>query len=162
MMHNLTQNRINLAYPAADIATMKANANSTIAKIPTNITLNDKERTQGVDINVSNKVFVENALTELNSNGISIMPAWFCIDNLKNDLAFFEQSDELISIYSNIITRLRDAQRIAGREAYAAAAKAYQLYREAAEAGIPGAQESYNALKVRFERNAKTKPKGKL
>src|SRR5436190_23321224 len=105
-MSNLNPNRLNLVYPVADIATMKANATATIAKIPANAALTDDERAQGGDIDVSNKIFVEDTLAELNSNGASIMPGWYSISNLSNDLTFFEQSDELISIYSNIVTRL--------------------------------------------------------
>ncbi|REG88370.1 hypothetical protein, partial [Flavobacterium aquicola] len=128
--------------------------NAVIAKIPLGATLTDEERASGGDINVDNKIFVDDTLNELKSNGAAIMPAWFSIPNLTNDVTFFDQSEELITLYQNIILRLKDAQRIAGREALVNARKAYELYKSAADGGVPGAQTSYDNLKVRFEKGA--------
>ena len=153
-MSNLNPNRLNLTYLAADMTLMKANANATIAKIPAGATLTEEERASGGDINVDNKIFVDDTLNELKSNGAAIMPAWFSIPNLANDVAFFDQSEELISLYQNIILRLKDAQRIAGREALISARKAYEQYKSAADGGVAGAQSSYDKLKVRFEKRA--------
>ena len=153
-MSNLNPNRLNLTYLAADMTLMKANANATIAKIPAGATLTEEERASGGDINVDNKIFVDDALNELKSNGAAIMPAWLSIPNLANDVAFYDQSEELISLYQNIILRLKDAQRIAGREALISARKAYEQYKSAADGGVAGAQSSYDKLKVRFEKSA--------
>ena len=153
-MSNLNPNRLNLTYLAADMTLMKANANATIAKIPAGATLTEEERASGGDINVDNKIFVDDTLNELKSNGAAIMPAWFSIPNLANDVAFFDQCEELISLYQNIILRLKDAQRIAGREALISARKAYEQYKSAADGGVAGAQSSYDKLKVRFEKSA--------
>ena len=153
-MSNLNPNRLNLTYLAADMTLMKANANATIAKIPAGATLTEEERASGGDNNVDNKIFVDDTLNELKSNGAAIMPAWFSIPNLANDVAFFDQSEELISLYQNIILRLKDAQRIAGREALISARKAYEQYKSAADGGVAGAQSSYDKLKVRFEKSA--------
>jgi hypothetical protein len=157
-MSNLNPNRLNLTYPAADMTLMKNNANATIAKIPVGATLTEEERASGGDINVDNKIFVDGALNELNSNGAAIMPAWFNTANLANDVAFYDQSEELISLYQSIILRLKDAQRIAGREALINARKAYEQYKSAADGGVAGAQASYDKLKVRFERAGATAP----
>jgi hypothetical protein len=153
-MSNLNVNRLNLTYSATDMTLMKANATATLAKIPAGATLTEEERTSGGDINVDNKIFVDDTLNELKSNGAAIMPAWFSIPNLANDVTFFDQSEELISLYQNIVLRLKDAQRIAGREANANSRKAYEQYKSAAEGGIAGAQSSYDNLKVRFEKSA--------
>jgi hypothetical protein len=153
-MSNLNPNRLNLTYLAADMTLMKSNANATIAKIPAGATLTEEERASGGDINVDNKIFVDDTLNELKSNGAAIMPAWFNIPNLANDVTFFDQSEELISLHQNIILRLKDAQRIAGREALINARKAYEQYKSAADAGVAGAQASYDKLKVRFEKSA--------
>lgn len=158
-MSNLNPNRLNFTYPAADVALIKSNATSTISKIPVGATLTEKERNGGGDINVDNKIFVDDTVNELNSNGASIMPAWFSIANVVNDLTFFDQSEELITIHENIILRLRDAQRIAGREGLTNCLKAYELYASAANAGVAGAQASYDKLKVRFEKNASASKK---
>jgi hypothetical protein len=157
-MSNLNLNRLNLIYLAADMTLMKSNANATIAKIPAGATLTEDERASGGDINVDNKIFVDDTLNELKSNGAAIMPAWFNIPNLTNDVTFFDQSEELISLYQNIILRLKDAQRIAGREALVSARKAYEQYKSAADGGVAGAQASYDKLKVRFENAGSTAP----
>ena len=161
-MSNLNPNRLNLTYAAADMIFMKNNANATMAKIPAGATLTDEERASGGDINVDNKIFVDGTLNELNSNGASIMPAWFSIANLATDVAFYDQSEELISLYQSIILRLKDAQRIAGREALVSALKAYEQYKSAANGGVAGAQASYDKLKVRFEKNASSVPQTQL
>jgi hypothetical protein len=80
------------------------------------------------------------------------MPTWFNTINLANNVAFYNQSEELISLYQSIIVRLKDAQRIAGREALINARKAYEQYKSAADGGAAGAQASYDKLKARFER----------
>ncbi|PKB15193.1 hypothetical protein [Flavobacterium sp. 5] len=152
-MSNLNPNRLNLIYPVADMTLMKTNANATIAKIPVLATLTEEERASGGDINVDNKIFVDDTLNELITNGATLMPAWFNIPNLSNDVTFFNQSEELISLYSNIIVRLKDAQRIAGREALVNARKAYEQYKSAADAGVSGAQASYDKLKIRFDKS---------
>ena len=157
-MSNLNPNKLNLTYLAADMALMKSNANATIAKIPAGATLTEEERASGGDINVDNKIFVDDALNELKSNGAVIMPAWLSIPNLANDVAFYDQSEELISLYQSIVLRLKDAQRIAGREALINARKAYEQYKSAADGGVPGAQSSYDKLKVRFEKAGVTAP----
>lgn len=158
-MSNLNPNRLNLTYPAADLTLMRANANSTLSKIPANAVLTKEERNAGGDIDVDNKIFVDDVVNELLTNGAAIMPVWFSIPNVVTDKTFFEQSEELISLHENIILRLRDAQRIAGREALVSALKGYEQYKSAADAGVPGAQASYDKLKVRFEKNVGAKPK---
>ena len=158
-MSNLNPNRLNVTYSAADMIFMKNNANATIAKIPAGATLTDEERASGSGINVDNKIFVDSALNELNSNGATIMPAWLNIANMATDVAFYDQSEELISLYQSIILRLKDAQRIAGREALTTALKAYEQYKSAANGGVAGAQSSYDKLKVRFEKAGVTAPK---
>jgi hypothetical protein len=157
-MSNLNPNRLNLTYAEADMDLMKSNANATIAVIPAEATLTEEERASGNDLNVDNKIFVDGTLNELKSNGAAIMPAWFNIPNLVNDVAFYDQSEELISLYQSIIIRLKDAQRIAGREALVNALKAYEQYKSAANGGVSGAQASYDKLKVRFERAGATAP----
>lgn len=157
-MSNLNPNRLNLTYPEADMELMKNNAIATMALIPAEATLTEEERASGSDLNVDNKVFVDGALNELKSNGNEIMPAWFSISNLANDVIFYDQSEELISLYQSIIIRLKDAQRIAGREALINARKAYEQYKSAADGGVAGAQTSYDKLKVRFEKAGVTAP----
>ena len=153
-MGNVNENRLNLTYSAADIALMKANANSTISKVPAGATLTPEERAVN-----QNDIDVDNKMYELNFNGAGIMPSWLIIPQIATDLSFFEQSDELETIYENLLLRINDAKRIAGREAMAGALRAYHQYREAAENGVPGAQASYDKLKVRFEKMASSKPK---
>jgi hypothetical protein len=49
------------------------------------------------------------------------------------------------------LDKVRDTQYLAGAEAYAVCLIYYKILEAAAKAGIAGAAERYNRLKVRFE-----------
>lgn len=159
-MSNVNINRINALIPEPDFMLMKNNAALSISKIPPNATLTAAERNEpGKDIDGDKKIFVEDALTELNINGAEIMPAWLNFSTIQTDFTFFEQADELMAIYTDLLNRLSDAKRIAGREAYDKALKAYGEYKRAAQAGVPGAQASYDKLKVHFQKMSNSQKK---
>jgi len=155
-MSNLNVNRLNQVYTAADIAAVKTSAATINAKIPATAVLTEAERKDSSkDIDVENKVFVEDTINEFNLNGATILPARFLNNNMATDFTFFEQNDELETILKNLVIRISDAKRIAGREAFATALRIYEQYKDAAEEGVPGAQASYDKLKVRFEKLGK-------
>lgn len=159
MSKNIMINQLNLVYTPADMTLMTTNVNTNISKIPPDATLTEEERAQSAyDINVVNKIFSEDALNEALSNGATILPQWIDVTNMQTDFTFFEQSDQLISLHLNAVQRLSDAQRIAGRECYKQALKIYEAYKAAADAGVPGAQASYDKLKVRFDKIAGVPP----
>ena len=101
-------------------------------------------------ISVNNKVFAEEVLDEMTTNPNAAINTAYNKDSLANDLAFFEQIETVTSRMLNIVQKLDDLKRVAGHEAYGMATGAYALYEALAKSGTPGAQNSYDRLKVRF------------
>ena len=122
-------------------------------------TLTDAQRTSLHSLNVDNKVFVDEALSEVTNNG-GILPDAVNAAELRKDVEFFEQLDDLISNLDNMRNQLSDTRRLAGHEAYSMSLTAYTLYKALATAGIPGAQQSADRLGERFTQNGAGGPAG--
>jgi hypothetical protein len=164
-MSNLSENRINVILPAADITAINTSIATILSKVPANTTLTDEQRLGYNAIDVANKVFAEDCLAEAQANGTGIIPGFINLTNLQNDLTVFEQLDQVASALTNALQRVEDARRIAGHEAYGQASPIYNAFKSAHENGIPNATASYNHLKTRFEaqggnagRNANNNP----
>ena len=113
-------------------------------------TLTPEQRSSLNAISVNNKVFAEEVLDEMTTNPHAAVTAAYNKDSLANDLAFFEQVETITSRTLDIVQRLNDLKRVAGHEAYGMATGAYAIYETLAKTGAPGAQNSYDRLKVRF------------
>ena len=150
-MSNLSENRINVVLAAADITAVNTSINTILAKIPANTTLTDEQRVSYNAINVANKVFADDCLTEAQASGAGILPGFVNLANLSNDLAVFDQLDSIESALNNALQRIADAKRIAGHEAYGQANVIYNSFKSANENGIANAKSSYDKLKARYE-----------
>ena len=149
-MGNLTENRLDEVIDPAVVTTI----NTAIADIESNLpagSLDDEQRKSYAAIDVNNKVFTEDVLAEMQSNGASILPPFLSSALLSNDLQLFEQLDGMESRLNNALRKVSDLKRIAGHEAYSMALSVYRIYDAANQAGISGAKESYERLKARFE-----------
>jgi hypothetical protein len=113
--------------------------------------LTDEQRTSLKSIDVYNKVFVEDAITVLNSGASDIMPAFIKTEPIQNDLTLYEQMDKLEIRINDLLQKVSDIKRIAGDEAYSMSLAVYKIISAANTAGIAGAKQAYNKLKVRFE-----------
>ena len=156
-MANITDNRLSLTISNADLTTVNtagATINTTLSFL---IALTEEERERLFGVNVNNKVFIEEALEEAQNNG-TILPGYIQVAELEKDLTLFNQLGDLLSYLRNLLQKMEDTQRLAGHEAYALSLAIYQLYKSAAEAGIPGAAASYNRLKERFDNPRPTPP----
>ena len=147
---NITNNRIDLTIPPADQVTIKQHIADASAVTPWLIGLEDDEKKGMVGINVQNKQFVEDCLIEM-SSATGIMPAFIDPVKVKNDLVLFTQLEEVAIQLEDYLDKVRDSQYLAGAEAYAVCLIFYRLCEAAAKAGLPGADERYRRLKVRFE-----------
>lgn len=134
-----------------DFDDMKSNIKAFIELLPDGASLTDEQRMSYSAINVANKVFVENVLSESGTLGPDILPAFIKLSNLDLDLSLFRQLDDLESHLNNALQRTLDAKRIAGHEAYSQALAIYNAVKMASDAGIPNAKSAYAKLKVRFE-----------
>ena len=150
-MSNLSENRINVVLAAADITAINTSINTILSKVPANTTLTDEQRLSYNAINVANKVFAEDCLSEAQQNGTGIIPAFISLPNMQNDLSIFEQLDQIESALNNTLQRISDAKRIAGHEAYGQASVIYNAFKSASDNGIPNAKSAYEKLKVRYD-----------
>lgn len=155
-MSNLSENRINVVLSAADITAINTSIATVLSKVPANTTLTDEQRASYNAINVANKVFAEDCLTEAQANGAGILPGFVSLPNLQNDLTVFEQLDVVESALNNALQRISDAKRIAGHEGYGQANVIYNAFKAANENGIANAKTSFDKLKTRYEAQGNT------
>ncbi len=149
-MGNLTENRIDMVLTDVAITEIKDSISAIGDQLPAG-SLTDDERSSYKAIDVNNKIFVEDVINELGISGAGIIPAFIKPVHIKNDFTLFEQLDAIESNMTNVLRKVSDLKRIAGSEAYDYSLTVYRIYESANLAGIPGAKESYDKLKVRFE-----------
>ncbi len=149
-MGNLTENRIDTVFADAALSEIKDSITAIEDLFPEG-SLTDDERSSFKAIDVNNKIFVEDVINELGISGAGIIPAFIKPVYIKNDFTLFEQLDIIESNMTNMLRRISDLKRIAGSEAYDYSLTVYRIYESANLAGIPGAKESYEKLKARFD-----------
>lgn len=159
-MANISTNLLDIVLSPADtVAIQTAITTIDTTLDPVEHTLTDEERASLLSLDVSNKVFAEEALEEAVNNG-SMLPAAVNTTFLKNDLALYDQLAGIESQLENVLRKVKDAKRVAGHEAYAMALTIYTLYRSLAAVGVAGAQQSADRLGERFTNNGAGAPPG--
>jgi len=148
-MGNLTENRLNATIAATEIAAINATIASITTKLPV-ASLDDSQRSAFKAMDVNNKIFTEDVLTELAVSGAGIVPPYINATFIGNDMALYEQMDGIEAALQNLLQKVTDIKRIAGHEAYTAALSVYRMYDAANNAGIPGAKQGYDKLRERF------------
>ena len=149
-MSNLTENRLNTVLSAAQITDINTAIAGIISTLPTG-SLTDAQRDSFKAIDVANKIFVEDTISELETGNSDIIPAYIKAEYIKNDKQLFEQLDNIEISLLNVLQIITDLKRIAGDEAYSMSLAVYKIYAAANAAGIPGAKQAYEHLKARFE-----------
>ncbi len=149
-MANITSNLLNITLSAVDMAT----AQGAITTLDTTIDpvvrgLTDAERASLFSLDENNKVFVEEALFEITTNG-AILPSAVSAAFLSSDLMLFNQLDGLESQLEGLLVKVKDTKRLAGHEAYAMSLTIYTLYKSLAAVGLVAAQQSAERLGERF------------
>lgn len=97
--------------------------------------------------------FVEKAVDYAEGNS-SLVPAYVDVAEMRTD---FDAVSTLINIYRRVeayMGPLDDTILLSGSEAYKAALQFYNAVKQAAKAGVPGAQAIYDDLKQRFEKSS--------
>ena len=150
-MSNLSENRIDVVLAPADFQTMIDSIRAFVDLLPNGTSLTDEQRSRYMAINVANKVFSEDVLSESATLGSDILPAYVRLPALENDLVVFKQLDDLENQLNNALQRLQDAKRVAGHEAYSQSTVIYNAIKMASDVGIPNAKAAYTKLKVRFD-----------
>ncbi len=154
-MSNLTQNRLNTTLTAAAVTSINTSITAIGAQLPAG-SLTDEERTGFRSIDVNNKIFVEDTITEMGISGAGIIPPFLNAAVIQSDLTLFGQLDSIESNLTNLLRHVTDLKRICGSEGYDNGLAVYRIYEAAAMAGIPGAKESYDKLKQRFDGQGNT------
>ncbi len=148
-MSNLTENRLNTTISATDLTAINTALATLLAKLPA-VSLTDDQRKSMKSIDVDNKVFAEDAIYQINSNGAGVIPAYVSASSMQTDLALYEQADQIKATLNAVMQRVDDIRQVTGDELYTAALTSYRLFESASAAGIPNAKTGYEALKVRF------------
>ena len=149
-MSNLTENRLNVTLAAADITAINTAIAAITAKLPAG-SLDEEQRKKFTAIDVDNKVFCEDVVTEMNISGVGILPPFLNATFIQNDLVLFEQMDAVEANLKNVLQKIGDLKRIAGHEAFGMANAVYKIYTAANFSGIPGAKQAYDKLKLRYD-----------
>ena len=152
-MSNTSQNLLNQTLASLEISEIMEALNTVAEALP-DATLTDEQRGSLNAISVDNKVFAEEMLDEMNTNPNAAVNATYNLGFLANDLQLFEQVESIITRLKDILQRLDDVKRLAGHEAYGMATGAYGMLEVMARTGVPGAQASYDRLKVRFAKSS--------
>ena len=150
-MANLTENRLDTILTEAVLTTITENLNEINGALPIG-TLTDDQRDSYAAIDVDNKIFVEDTLTEMAISSDGIIPPFLKRENIEKDFIFFEQLDAIESKLRNTLRKVTDLKRICGSEAYDVSLSVYRIYESASRAGIPNAKESHDKLKIRFQK----------
>jgi len=148
-MGNITENKLNTVIIAADLAAISTSIAAINSKLPEG-SLTDEQRMNLKSINVDNKIFVEDAITEMTVNGTGIMPAFLNAANLQNDITLYDQLDTIESGINTLLQRISDLKRIAGDEAYTGGLTVYRIFESASSAGLNQAKQPYEKLRARF------------
>jgi hypothetical protein len=148
-MANINYNRINVVLSEADTQSMLQDIASFISKIPECGGLTPEERKKLKSINVANKIFSENVLNAAKTLP-NVLPSYIDLSSLENDLNVFRQLDQLETVLLQGLSRLQDAKRIAGHEAYMTSNVTYEFIKNASKVGVPGTKSAYETLKARY------------
>jgi len=149
-MSNLTENRVDTVLSESDQSAINDAMVLINSKLPAG-SLDEEQRSSFKAIDVNNKVFVQDVITEFSISGRGILPDFLKKEFIQNDLLLFEQLDVVEANLLNTLRKVSDLKRICGHEAYSAALTAYKIFEAANLAGIPGAKQAYDKLKTRFD-----------
>ena len=95
--------------------------------------------------------FVDKAIEYAETNS-GFVPSYLNVPEMKVDFQAVSLLTEFYRKVENLNTTLNDTILLSGSEAYKGALQFYKAVKQAAGAGIPGAQVIYDDLKQRFER----------
>ena len=147
---NIFNNRLNIELTDADVAAIRTNVAATTAIVPFAIGLSadEKDGMQGIDVEL--KVFCDDAIVEMGVHS-AILPAFMTPLMVQKDLNLFEDFEQVIPALETMLGKFKDTQFLAGAEALSVCLIFYGLLKQAARAGVPGAQSSFDRLKKHFE-----------
>lgn len=156
-MGNISENKINVVIPPADITMYNTSIAAIAGKVP-NISLTPEQRDGMLSIDVENKVFVEDVINEIGISGVGILPPFITAANVQSDLTLFEQMDVLEAGLLNLLQKVKDVKLTASDEAMSVSNTVYKMYEMAHNAGILSAKQGYEKLRERYRKQATNTP----
>ncbi|MCF3110985.1 hypothetical protein LL912_19520 [Niabella sp. CC-SYL272] len=153
-MANANFNRVDAVLTPEALQTVKDHLAAIQQALPFLTGLTPAERMALPKINVSNKVFTEDAI-QAAVNNAPLVPSFIKTDEMKKDLDLYHGLDELVLVVQQLAEKLADTQLLAGSEAYSSALIVYKIFGAAAESGVQGSKTIYEQLRQRFAPAAK-------
>lgn len=160
-MSNLSDNRLNATLTEGAVSRINAAIDEITGNLPEG-NLTEIERMRLFSLDVANRVFVEEVLTEMETSGAGIIPPFIKKEHIETDLALFKQMNTLETKLQGLLRQVSNLKRLSGHEAYGAALAVYKIYQAANASGISSGVSSYTNLKPRFEAQNKPKPETEL
>lgn len=148
-MGNLTENRLDTIMAPEDLAAITEAVSVITSKLPA-VSLTDVQRRRMKRINVANKVFVEDAITQATLNGEGILPPYISPAAMRRDLTLYEQADQIRATLTGLMQHIDDIKQVTGDELYSTALATYHFFESAHKAGVSNAITGYQALHRRF------------
>jgi hypothetical protein len=155
-MANINVNRVSNTFTAAELTSL-GTAHTTYSGIINGktITLTKEEEAALPGIDIDNYVFVKDALSVTDAEGLAMLPPAFAAPapELVKDVSFFEQLDSEENWLMAQITRVQQTKRVVAAESYKVANVLYNQYQNLADAGVAGAQTKAEKLAARYKNN---------
>ena len=127
--------------------------------LPSLIGLKMQDRQRLPKIDVTNKVFVDDAIAAATATP-DILPAYFRVADVQQDKTGYDLLDGPVLLLSQLAQKVADTQMLMGSEAYVSALTIYRLFESAARDGVPGARAVYEQLAERFKGQGQTADAG--
>ncbi len=103
-------------------------------------------------IDVDNKVFCEDVVTEMNISGVGILPPFLNATFIQNDLVLFEQMDAVeANLEKRVAKNCRPETHCRPRSFWHGERSRTKFTRRRNFSGIPGAKQAYDKLKLRYD-----------
>ncbi|MDX2303890.1 MAG: hypothetical protein NW226_13875 [Microscillaceae bacterium] len=151
------ENLVSLNIPDADMTAINQAIQTLQDKLlPHLLELNKAEKESIPKMKDKTIAFVTKA-TEHSEQKPMLVPQYVDVKEMRKDLEAVELFRQLSNSINQIAKGLDDTMTVAGSEAYIAALAFYQSVKVGAKLNVPGAQEVYDDLSVRFPGRSKQK-----
>lgn len=154
-------NRISFKLAAAEKAKLLAEATVLGKDIrPRLVTLSQDDRQKLPKLTEQTLPFVAKVIDYLEPHP-EFAPPYLDVNELKVDVEAFQTLLAVRKLLSEFLSRIDDTMTLSGSEAYTAALAYYDAVKRGARLDVPGAQNIYDDLAVRFEGNGPKSSKQK-
>jgi hypothetical protein len=153
MQHNL----VSFSIPDKDLEEITSAIATLKSKLSPHLkSLSPDDRLQVPKMGDKSIAFVQKACEHCEAN-LDLAPSFLDLDEMKNDVAAYEQIRTLYAPISQLADSLGDTMLLSGSDAYAGALVFYQAVKNAAKSNVQPAHSIYDDLSHRFPGKTKAK-----